>query len=765
MALAILELVDLDDVAAHFRIDTGTSPWFTIRFGRGSRDQAGFAQLDGVLAETPLRHNDKAGLFDTGLNVRVPLPPLHNQRVFAQLASFRTQDRVGPALSPVIQVAGAPDAARVPEYDFSQSQSHAMSYPVVTEFQRPRTVACRTHAEQFSAPAIGDLLTEVMRVAGPIVLGLLQQPATGGTPPAAGAGGTTAAGAGGTTAAGGGTTAATPAAAPPLAGLIEAILRHIPGLSGLSGQQSRFVSMSLSGNRFGDRRVMSQPFVFGIDDALIGAAIGQVIQILPQLANAAGQKRVQLQAGQNKLMTDIMSDVNRRLLLQQILDAQRTSAGSGAQAPDLSTLAALLEQAGAQPSATPPAAPSPTPPAAGQSLSLSSVASEEAAPATRATAAFVTAPALPFNGRDHLLLAKGRQVSFDVKLVVGEPVPSKPLPKAIVNVVVKRASDQSVVAEKVVKQHDLAPGASVTVVFAPEDLQHAPSGESLSVLAQIRWRTGSGRVVQAVGSTEAVLVDQFFVKERGSAQGPERELTDMERYRVFWNKVWESPALDAAAPEHKLLWALDATLKYSVLVVGNEASNGLMETRFLAGEDTPSGVTARTQGRMKSGIELSLDELNKLAALWDGSQPLDEAHLAPLRGADVLKACGGEIVQRVQLQGKAAERGLVWAVPVLGQVEFTLGTVQTADEHGQVTAVAEEKVKLPLPVAVRVLGLKSGEVDSVDEPAEDGAAPTYAFAGFRIDLNEKIALTPASATAAEPAAPAAPEPALEPVHG
>lgn len=772
MALAILELRDLDDASAHFRIDTGTNPWFTIRFGRGTRQLAGFAQIDGAVAETPLRRNEKAGLLDTSLNVRVPVPPLRGEAAFAQLLTFRTQDRAGPALSRVVQVAGTPDAAAVPEYDFSLAQVAAMSVPVSTEtFQRPRSIACRTHAEQLTAPALGDLLTEVMRVAGPLVLGLLQQPAAGGTAPAGGSGGTA-------------------PASPQLLGIIEAILRRIPGLSGLSGQQSLFIQPPR--NRFGDRRALSQPFVFGIDDALIGAAIGQVIQILPALANAAGQKRVQLQANQNKLVSDIISDVNRRLLLQQILDAQRASAGSAGQ-PDLSALAALLEQAGAQPAAPAPApagtapapvAPAPAPPATGQSLSIGAAPGDgtDAAPAARATAAFVTAPALPFNGREHLLLARGRQISLDVKLVVGEPVPAKPLPKAIVSVVVKRSSDQSVIAEKVVKQRDLAAGASVTVVFSPEDLQSAPSAEPLSLLAQIRWRTGSGRVVNAVGSTEAVLVDQFFVKARGTALGPERELTDMERYRAFWNKVWESPALDAAAEEHKLLWALDATLKYSVLVSGKEASNGLMETRFLAGEEGPSGVTARTQGRMKSGIELSADELNKLAVLWDASQPLDEAHLAPLRGADVLTAGGGEIVQRVQFEGKAAERGLLWLVPVLSPVEFTLGTVQTADERGQVTAVAEESVRLPLPVAVRVLGLKSGEVDSVDEPAEEGAEPTYAFAGFRIDLNEKIALIPAGGVAppapeAAPPPPAAPEaappppalddvtPAPEPVHG
>ena len=58
--------------------------------------------------------------------MRVPVPPLRGERAFAQLLTFRTQDRAGPALSRVVQVAGTPDAAAVPEYDFSLSQRAAV---------------------------------------------------------------------------------------------------------------------------------------------------------------------------------------------------------------------------------------------------------------------------------------------------------------------------------------------------------------------------------------------------------------------------------------------------------------------------------------------------------------------------------------------------------------------------------------------------------------------------------------------------------------
>ena len=76
------------------------------------------------------------------------------------------------------------------------------------------------------------------------------------------------------------------------------------------------------GNRFGDRRA-SPPFIFGIDDALLAAAIGPVVQVLPQLLNAANQKRVQLKQANNKLVTDIVSDVNAGCCSSSSLEAQR----------------------------------------------------------------------------------------------------------------------------------------------------------------------------------------------------------------------------------------------------------------------------------------------------------------------------------------------------------------------------------------------------------------------------------------------------------
>ncbi len=80
----------------------------------------------------------------------------------------------------------------------------------------------------------------------------------------------------------------------------------------------------------------------------------------------------------------------------------------------------------------------------------------------------------------------------------------------------------------------------------------------------------------------------------------------------------------------------------------------------------------------------------------------------------------------------------MWVVPVMELVDFTLGAVAGTDENGQVTATGEEHAHLPLPVAVRVLELASGDLgDSVESSDES----TYRFDGYRVEHSEKVTLT------------------------
>src|SRR4051794_12132879 len=121
----------------------------------------------------------------------------------------------------------------------------------------------------------------------------------------------------------------------------------------------------------------------------------------------------------------------------------------------------------------------------------------------------------------------------------------------------------------------------------------------------------------------------------------------MNQFRAFWNKVWESPSLDAtrgSGDEKKYLWELDVNAKYTVLLAPEHDANGLMETKILKVKSDPGSLTNKIEGRMKAGIELSMAEVNKLLSLWD-AQPLDGPRLEALSTAAFAKANAGELVR------------------------------------------------------------------------------------------------------------------------
>ena len=695
MALAILDLIAVEKETVRFRIDVGTSTYYQLRIGRNRSKRGGVDWVDGVYATTPLRAREGSGLLSTSQEIEVPrrLLAQDENHAHVQLLSFKTRDGKSPAFSRVVRVPlgtqvplGIP-RDYVPPLSVAASRSHAMSHPL-EPLREARRIPCPSARPLAQQASLTDLLGSLVKAAAPVVLDLLQK--------------------GGSGAPGSDGAKAAPAADPGaiVASLLKAVLGS--GVLGTAGTLS--TASSVGENRFvrGPAREYARPFIFGVDDALIGALAGPLLQVLPQLMNSANQGRLQLKTANNKLVTDLVSNVNQRMMLQQLLDAQRAQPGAGAAAgpaPDLQQLLQLLQQvAPAAGAAQAPAAAAA--PAGPQSLSLS-LSRPSFALSSTTLVSFVTAPALPWNGTSQLLFAKGRDLALSIRLDVPGKVPSKPIPKLIVRVVFKRASDQRLCFEKKFQRKDVSAGSPLQLAFSAAELAGLPCSEPLAVFAAVRWRhPRSGREYRACGSTEIALVQRAFVKERGGDVSAERELTDMQRFRSFWNKVWEAPVLGGGSEGHRL-WQLDATLKYSVLLAPAQASNGLMDTKILSAPADPESVTRTTQGRMKGGIEIAIGELNKLAALWEGAAPLSDAQLDAFKSEAFARESAAELVYPLKLQGRAGERGMVWVIPSFKLVEFTLGTVSATDEAGQVIELADEKVRFPMPVSARLIGLKS----------------------------------------------------------
>ncbi len=771
MALAILELVDFNRSAARFHIDTGTNRYYQLKVGRKVQNRSEVDWIDEITYTSPVKENPaSANLFNSGGEIAIPADTFGNGSTYVQLFSYKTPQGKSPAFSEVI-MAPVGAGGRLPEgFMPALSLSAAMTAPAPIQnrpaaFQSPRRIPCETASERYSqAASLEDLLSGVIKVAGPIVLKLLGSAVGGG-------GGNGAVNGSSNNNAAGGSQATPGVGATDITSLLATILKSLLGsqtgvsqslslLDGPASASNRFITGPKGEPaRFGARGgSYSQPMIFGIDDALLGtlasSVLGPFIQVLPQLMNAANQQRLQMKQADNKLMTDLQAPVNQRLLLLQIQNAQRQAEieNDFHQSEQLEQLGEILQQlpegtpaaallpvllataapapaqtinlppapvAAPYPTSAPPPAPKPTV-AGTKSLSMSNasfafralpmaVDASDGSLSSRAVVDFVTAAALPWNGQNKLLFNRAQQMQLKVRLVVAEPAPKNPLPKAIFKIVFKNGATQQVYLEKTFKQKDVLPNSPAVLAFYVDELARIPANEPVVVLAEMRWLVGTpARERRALGSTEIVLVNRYALKERGPAVGTEKELVAMDKFRSFMNKVWDSPVLDAARQgPKKYLWELDVNARYSILLSPDHSSNGVMETKILRTVPDPAMLNEKTEGRMKGGIELSISELNKLLTLWPGETPLDADHLEALATPDFAERAAGEFVYRLKMKGPAAERGMIWVAPVVKMFDCTLSAIDAYDQSGQVTGLKEQHVHFPLPVAVRVIGLKS----------------------------------------------------------
>lgn len=775
MALAILELLSVDSGAARFRIDTGSSRYYQLKLGRGLTQRLQTDWVDDVYLSTALSSNPSAGnQIDSHSQTAIPLSAIDKGKAYVQLFTFKSLDGKSPSFSEVLAIG---DSARQPEppIDFALPRSLSTTMPQMQTL--PRVVPCCTGRQALAQQSTLDgLLGDIGRVAVPVVAGLLKSSTA---PAPAAASGVAAA-------------PAAPAAASgdALTQLLGALLTQLMGSAGGMSQSQSAWRRSADDNRFSGAQSaeLSQtffapalvaflgPLLDGIVKVLPGVIgpiaenapqlLGQLNQHLPMLINAINQKEMQAKAADNKLATDTLAQVNQRMIAQDFLRAQQAApAGATLDPAALVQLLQMLQQAAAPaPAAAEPvaaaapsviaaplvAAPTPsaqTPVALAKSLALP--APGTASPSRRAVLRFSEGPSQTWNASQRVLYARSHGMQLKLSLMVAPPVPSAPLRKAILKIVVKDCADKSVLLEKTLKLKDLAANSEIAVPLAADELSRLAANRPLCAYAELRWLSGTpASPSAAVGSTEFILVDPCFVKQQGAAASPEGEPRDMNLYRGFWNKLWESPVIDEAGSRRErpaqVLWDLDVNAKYAVLLSAEHATNGVMETRLLQEKADPEDISARTRGRLKGGMELSIATLSQLLPLWDGATAPTAEQLAALRAKPVETANTSELIYHIKLNGRAGQRGIVWVLPVLRLFAFTLGRVRDTDESGCVTGVTEETVRFPLPVAARLIGVKSGDGDSEGDSE-------FVFDGFKVMFNEKVMLTPVA-----PVAPAAP---------
>jgi hypothetical protein len=699
MALAILELLNLDTDTVHFNVDIGTNRYYSFRIGKGVTKRNGIEWVDEIVYSTPLKKKKAVDdLFHSNEEVILPKKYFDTINRYIQLFSFKETNGKSAAFSKPVKTG-------VNTYDLQsepteQSYSESITTNVMKEiqFNPPRRISHKNL--NFSRQAsLEDLLASIIKVAGPSVMKLI-----GGKNDPSGLGGDA---------------SQVNQQSNPLGlltSLLSSILGNQPGgTSPVLSRTTSFVRSTSYDNRFTSysKSEYSKPFIFGIDDALIGTMIGPVLQALPQLLNSANQNRLQLKQADNRLMTDLVSDVNRRMILQQLMQNQGQSASGTQQTggSDMSQLIRILQQLPAiqqQPVSTSPSPPSTVTafPAVAEGTSLSFTTVQSTSQSARIMLSFEMGNPLMWNGTDKILYNRNSDMKVKVKLSVINSSAKNSLPKAIFNFYLKDPVEQKVLFKKSFKSKDIMPDSIIDFDFTRNELGSMPLNRNLILFGEIKWISSkTKKELNAIGTCDVVFINNYFLKSIGKEVSEEKELSDMKVFRQFWNKVWEAPHL--GNNREKRLWQLNATMRYQMLLSPDHNSNGIIETKIIRARDDSDSLTEKTEGRMKSGIELSISELNKLCSLWNGNEPLVPEKLEAIKNIEFTKSNSTEFVYNLKLKGKTGVVGMVWVIPVFKLFEINLGKIQESSESGQVTSCVDEVVKFPLPVTCRIIGLKS----------------------------------------------------------
>jgi hypothetical protein len=427
--------------------------------------------------------------------------------------------------------------------------------------------------------------------------------------------------------------------------------------------------------------------------------------------------------------------VDRTTLMEQLIAAQNQPVNPGVLASNLDALASLLQAM--------PTAPMPTgTPATAVSKPVSVETVTRPTPiASRAVLSMLTGPPITRLGSPRVVFSRAQAPTFRFRLDVGSGGPATPLPRAILDLCLREPGGAVDLVRRTERLTALAPGSPVAVTLTADEAASLPADTDVEVLACLRW-PGTRGTYQATCSQPVVLGSALLLRERGDVVGAPVELTDMGRFRGFWNKVWASASLDTSR-----MWGLDLVLRYSVVTTASDRGNGLMESRLQQSPaDQPDkALRVTTRGRLKSGLEISVAELNKLLPLWPGEQPLAAGDLAAFGAPGWLAQTGGDVVTQAKMDGKRGTSGQLWVVPVPRLRAFSLSEVTDVDPNGQVTATTDRTVHFPVVESVRLLGLcsrrDSGEDAAGVESSE--AEPAYRFGGYDVVLNQLVGLDPA----------------------
>jgi hypothetical protein len=678
MALALLRFADTRGGEARFDVELGRNRWYVYAIGDATTEQVHGIE---VLAD-PAVTSELIGPLPPEARGRttlaVPVEAFSRERRFMQLMSFRTQDRIGPAVSSVTAV--PPGAWRL---GGGTAKAASLAPPRRLRATRgtvPFTLVEATSRGPYSTAmfwgALLSALPAIIPMVAPLVSNLLK-----GLMGGAGGGGDAAGGQGG--------------GLGPITGLIEQVGQLLqkpeakdvlqkllgsiaqPQAGGGTAIQSSLpgvhIRPTLAHAQFIDGGIITGPALAG----LLGGAMPALLPMLQGMAGPgmfntlfSGGSPERTLAG----LTDLVMDPNQR---------QYTRLWQHTPQVGPNVLPALLVQMQT-------AAPTSPMPAyrrvGGVKLAFDGLVSQTV------------------NGTARVLFRSGRDWTFAVSLAT-----PKPISRAELHWQVKHPLTLATLAHAVVTHERLETGPLPPVVIPAATLASlAPDDYPISVA--LIWRNRKGERIGARQPAIITLAGEFLFDrtedvptDTGGSEDDAEEakagepiaLADVQAHRDYWHKIWEGGFTDqthARRIECKYYYALE-------------------DRRDVARMQTIGRRAQGEQGepvlRLKTGLLLGAEPLNALLPTLGDVPAVDAERLAALRSPDFRRRFAQAALARLTLRGRSGERAALWVYPEMKLQRVVLKRAAAVDGSGQITELAEEAVTFPMPVLAHFIATKT----------------------------------------------------------
>jgi hypothetical protein len=716
MALAVLWIDATSAGTVEAAADIGSNSWFEYLVGNKSDGAYGSRWGDEEMAEVLHRSGPRPAPRSLDPLTRqfrftVPLDAFDRYHPYLQLVSYADRDGNGAARSRAIRVAPVIGARHIDTSAYDQGPPRTLS---AAAFVRPgvanghgrgaalpgdwpvRRIPLAFQESAISRAQFVDGLLQLLQAVAPTLIQALPQLLGGG----GGDGNQQRSGGNGQASSdtdalvallrqvvaalptGRGTTEPAAPPAPPAPVKQTSMRRHVRHPLGEALSQRRYAAA------FGARR---SPYARAMDGGvlsgpLLAALLGPLVQQAPQLLGVLADKpldflatilrteaqnSLQREANQQAFIRELLAQTNRSMLLDQLV--QRMGGGGGG---------ALL-------------------PLLAQSASATGRPRAEASRAV--TLSFEPGHLIEIGGKmKSVFEPTGDGIDLRFVLKPTGKAPTSPLPRAVAELVIVDPETGKTHCAKSFRLTDLWIGRPIQLHLEEETLAAAPRHRDLQVTAELRWPTAQGRVLGVRGHHAICLVDGPSFAGFGRTGDAVLHLAHPGDYRPFWNKVWEGSA--SADPEARR-WEIDVLCRYYVRVTGAAETNGRMETRIApAGNGTDASDPNQTAGRMRAGMEISIDMLNEVATR---EPPLAPAELSALRRADLRADLDLEATTRLRLRGKDNELGAIWAFPSLMLRETHFVAPISRDAYGQVTEMNRTTRVFPVPDRVHFLPMRT----------------------------------------------------------